>query len=234
MENSIHINLIDGLQIAQRVRQISWSLLPQLKEFTLYQFSGELGDMCLLHIVALRCRALRHIRLHYVEGSRGATHRIQISLRSHFFKFSPNAILHFLKSSSDETCPMHSVLNVWVTIESRMVWFSCCCDKRRCSAPATFFLISQIYRTYPLSTDHSFWLFRKLATNGNNNSANELLISCIRMVCFIVVLDLLYDHLIPWKIKVKRMVKIWHNLFSKSLQRKNSMSLYVWCIIVWR
>nr|CAD1825731.1 unnamed protein product [Ananas comosus var. bracteatus] len=110
MENSIDLNQTEGLQIVQRVPNIGQSSLPQLKKFTMHQFSGGPGDMCLLYFVGLKGCALQHIHLYYVKGSRGATHRIQSTVCHYFSTCSPHAILQFSKCSSDENCPRHAEL----------------------------------------------------------------------------------------------------------------------------
>nr|CAD1839504.1 unnamed protein product [Ananas comosus var. bracteatus] len=51
MKNSIDFNQTEGLQIVQTVPDIGQSLLPQLKKFTMFRFSGGLGDTCLLYFV---------------------------------------------------------------------------------------------------------------------------------------------------------------------------------------
>nr|CAD1825733.1 unnamed protein product [Ananas comosus var. bracteatus] len=110
MENDFDLNQIEGLRIVQRVSDIGQSSLPQLKKFTVYQFSGGPGDMCLLQFVGLRCRDLQHIRLHCVKGSRGATPSRQSSVRRYFSTRSPHAILQFSECSSVKTCPRHAEL----------------------------------------------------------------------------------------------------------------------------
>nr|CAD1839502.1 unnamed protein product [Ananas comosus var. bracteatus] len=112
MENDFDLNQIEGLRIVQRVSDIGQSSLPQLKKFTVYQFSGGPGDMCLLRFVGLRCRDLQHIRLHCVKGSRGATPSIQSSVRRYFSTRSPHAILQFSECSSVKTCPRHAELRM--------------------------------------------------------------------------------------------------------------------------
>lgn len=171
MENSINFNQSEGLQIVQGVPDSGQSLLPQLKKFTMFSFSGGLGDTCLLYFVGLRSCALQHILLHCVKGSRGATPGIQSSIRRYFSTRSPHAILQFSECSSYKTCPRHLELGMQKSYDWIMVvQFSCCCDKL---LTLSFFFISRMYRTHVLSTYHSFFLLvSETCRSGSNNLAN--------------------------------------------------------------